>query len=126
MSTTEDYFDLGAYSWSITPSCKAAQIWFDRGLAWVYGYNHEEAIVCFERAVQADPNCAMAYWGIAYAAGPNYNRWWFTFTPQERKAALSQAHDALSRARSGKDKVSAQERALIDALITRYPRDAET
>ena len=52
-----------------------AQQWFDRGLAWVYGYNHEKAIVCFEQALKEDPACAMARWGIAYAIGPNYNRW---------------------------------------------------
>ena len=26
-----------------------------------------------ERAIAADPSCAMAYWGKAYALGPNYN-----------------------------------------------------
>ena len=63
-----------------------AQQWFDRGLAWVYGYNHEEAIVCFEQALKEDPACAMARWGIAYAIGPNYNRWWHTFSSADQYA----------------------------------------
>ena len=38
------------------------------------GYHHEEAVACFERALEHDPTCAMAHWGIAYAIGPNYNK----------------------------------------------------
>ena len=50
-----------------------AQIWFDRGLNWTYAYNHEEAVTCFRKALEYDPGCAMAWWGIAYASGPFYN-----------------------------------------------------
>jgi len=82
------YFKLDTYSWTITTKSHNAQPWFDRGLAWVYGYNHEEAIVCFEQALKEDPACAMARWGIAYAIGPNYNRWWFTFSLEERVGIL--------------------------------------
>ena len=35
---------------------------------WTYGFHHEEAQVCFERVLKEDPNCAMAYWGLAYIA----------------------------------------------------------
>ena len=44
-----------------------AQLWFDRGLNWTYGFNHEEAVDCFRHAADADPACAMAWWGIAYS-----------------------------------------------------------
>ena len=71
-----DYFDLGPYSRTITTTSPDAQRWFDRGLNWVYGYNHMEAIACFRKALAHDAQCAMAYWGIAYAAGPNYNLPW--------------------------------------------------
>ena len=73
------YYDLGPYTWPISTSSEEAQTWFDRGLMWTYGYNHEEAISCFERALEADPACAMAHWGIAYAVGPNYNNPWEAF-----------------------------------------------
>ena len=69
-----EYFDLGTYSRAVTTSSDEAQLWFDRGLAWTYAYNHEEAISCFQNAVAADPGCAMAHWGIAYCIGPNYNK----------------------------------------------------
>ena len=63
-------FDLGAYSRPVSTSSADAQAWFDRGLVWSYGFNHEEAVRCFGRAAEADPECAMAHWGIAYALGP--------------------------------------------------------
>ena len=49
-----EYFDLGRYTRVVT-SIPEAQVWFDRGLVWLFAYNHEEAIVCFEKAVAADP-----------------------------------------------------------------------
>ena len=64
-----DYFDLGDYSFPVTTNSKDAQLWFDRGLMWIYGYNHEEAIFCFDKAIEIDENCAMAYWGVSYAVG---------------------------------------------------------
>jgi Tfp pilus assembly protein PilF len=67
------YFDLGPYSRKITTTSPEAQLWFDRGLNWLFGFNHGEAIKCFQKALKHDPECAMAHWGVSYAAGPNYN-----------------------------------------------------
>ena len=61
-----DYYDLGTYSRTMSTSSPTAQLWFDRGLIWTYAYNHEEAIVCFQKALEEDPECAIAHWGIAY------------------------------------------------------------
>jgi hypothetical protein len=36
-------------------------------------YNHEEAIACFSKCAEIDPDCAMAWWGIAYCVSSNYN-----------------------------------------------------
>jgi len=119
-----DYYDLGTYSRKITTSSPDAQLWFDRGLVWVYAYNHEEAIVCFQKALEADPDCAMAHWGIAYAIGPNYNKPWEAFEEEEKPDALSQARDAVAEAIKRKDKVTTPERAVIEAIPHRYPEDA--
>lgn len=118
-----DYFDLGCHSRPIN-SVPQAQTWFDRGLNWIYGYNHEEAISCFEKAIQADPDCAMANWGIAYSAGPNYNKPWEIFTEAEKAPALQQAHRALKEglAIESADPLA---RALLEALVSRYPTDPE-
>lgn len=117
------YFDLGCYSRPVS-TVPAAQTWFDRGLVWVFAYNHDEAIVCFEKAVEADPNCALAYWGIAYAIGPNYNKPWEVFTPDEKAPALAKAHAAL-KAGLAIENAKPTERALIEALASRYPTDPE-
>jgi tetratricopeptide (TPR) repeat protein len=115
-----EYFDLGTYSRAASPVA-AAQLWFDRGLVWLFAYNHEEAIVCFEKAIDADPACALAHWGIAYAIGPNYNKPWEVFTPEEKEPALARAHAALA---AGLELDSAPaERALLEALAERYPDD---
>ena len=86
-----DYpYDLGPYSRTVTTTSADAQRWFDRGLNWCFGFHHEEAIACFEKALEADPSCAMAHWGIGYAAGPNYNFPWEMRDP-DGKAARSPA-----------------------------------
>ena len=118
-----EYFDLGSYSRAAS-SEPEAQTWFDRGMVWLFAYNHEEAIVCFERAVEADPACALAHWGIAYAFGPNYNKPWEVFTPEEKQPALERAHAALEAGLALTDAKPA-ERALIEALASRYPTDPE-
>jgi hypothetical protein len=51
-------YDLGTYSRQVTTGSAEAQTWFDRGLNWTFGYNHEEAVRCFQRAAEADPDCA--------------------------------------------------------------------
>ena len=49
------YYDLGSFSWPVTTAHRDAQVWFNRGMAWCYGFNHEEAIACFERVLELDP-----------------------------------------------------------------------
>ena len=74
-----DYYNLGSYSRKVFTSSPEAQLWFDRGLTWTYAYHHEEAIECFKKVLKHDSGCVMAYWGIAYASGPNYNKQWAEF-----------------------------------------------
>ncbi len=121
----DGYYDTGAYSRPVRTRSPEAQLWFDRGLAWCYGYHHEEAIRCFQRAAGADPDCAMAQWGVAYAAGCNYNKPWEAFLDEERRAALALAYDAARKAAelvaaAGADAAPA-ERDLVEALLRRYP-----
>ncbi|NOC90819.1 tetratricopeptide repeat protein [Ruegeria sp. HKCCD6604] len=117
-----EYYDLGSYSCPVTTSVPEAQLWFDRGLNWTYGYNHEEAVVCFQRAAQHDPQCAMAYWGVAYAAGPNYNLPWDLQDERGRRKALALANDAMQNALRLADGCTPVEQALIRALPARYPQ----
>ncbi|MEU0111236.1 hypothetical protein ABZ313_38605 [Streptomyces sp. NPDC006251] len=118
-----DYYDLGTHSRPVTTSSAEAQLWFDRGLVWTYAFHHEEAVACFEKAAAADPECAMAYWGIAYALGPNYNKPWEFFDDDELVRTVERTHTAVERAH---EKAAARatpvERALIGALRARYPQ----
>jgi len=119
-----DYYDLGTYTRAVTTASPAAQLWFDRGLVWTYAFNHEEAVICFERALEADPDCAMAHWGIAYAIGPNYNKPWEAFEADEIPDTLARARAAIARATDLEDRGTPAERALIEAIRSRYPEDA--
>jgi tetratricopeptide (TPR) repeat protein len=117
-----EYYDLGPYTRKITAAVPEAQLWFDRGLNWLYGFNHAEAIACFKKALEHDPGCAMAYWGISYAAGPNYNLPWYRYDPAGKAAALAAAYDAMQGALARVERASPVEQALIRALPARYPQ----
>ena len=116
------YFDLGPYSRKVTTTSPDAQLWFDRGLNWLFGFNHGEAIKCFQKALKHDPECAMAHWGVSYAAGPNYNLPWHRYDPLGRQMALSASYDALRGALAHAEKASTVEKAMIEALPARYPQ----
>ncbi|KAI1277381.1 TPR domain protein [Xylaria sp. FL0933] len=120
-----EYYDLGSYRRSITTSNKEALEWFNRGLIWSYAFNHEESAKCFERAIQKDPDCCMAYWGLAYSLGPNYNKPWEFFDAAELEATVQRTHGAVERAEAlaAAHSVSAVEKALVRALKSRYPRE---
>ena len=122
--STATYFDLGTHHRAITTTSETAQTWFDRGLNWTFGFNHEEAIVCFENALAEDPNCAMAHWGIAYCIGPNYNKYWEMFAYPEKVNALDTAHKAITQGLAIED-LPATEQALLTALQIRYPTDPD-
>ncbi len=101
-----DRFDLGAHSKAISTTSAQAQRWFNLGLNWCYGFNHEEGAACFARALHHDPTCVMAHWGAAHAVGPFYNNVWRQFSRAEADAATATAHHHLERARACADTAS--------------------
>lgn len=118
-----DYFNLGDYSRHVTLNSES-QTWFDRAMVWLFAYNHEEAIECFEKAIAADSECAFAYWGVAYAVGPNYNKHWDVFTPKEKGPVLEKAHKFL-QAGLALPSLSNLEKLLLEALVQRYPQNPD-
>ena len=118
-------FNLGTYGRTITTSSPKAQQAFDQGLVWLYGYNHEAAAACFDQAIGHDPQCGLAHWGVAHAIGPNYNKPWEFFEPDEKVETLKRAHRVLQDAMDLRDKVSRIEADLIEALSHRFPTDPE-
>lgn len=104
---------LGNLHYAITSTSKEAQQFFEQGLRLIYAFNHWEAIQAFKEASKIDPDCAMAYWGLALAFGPNLNDW----NPTDRERM---AFEAIQKAQSKKERVSQVEKDFIDALATRY------
>jgi tetratricopeptide (TPR) repeat protein len=107
------YNDLGSYHFAVTTKVSAAQSYFDQGLRLVYGFNHGEAIRAFTEATRLDPNCAMCYWGIAYAHGPHVN------AGMDSAGGVA-AYAAIQKASQGASKASAREKDYIKALTARY------
>lgn len=120
------YYDLGSFHRPINTRSAEAQIWFDRGLVWCYAFNHEESARCFEQAIAVDPKCAIAYWGVAFALGPNYNKPWAVFDARDRDLILDRARRAIAQARECASSAAPVESALVDALQYRYPSDPES
>jgi len=108
------YEGLGPHARKVTTSSPQAQRYFNQGLSFLYGFNHDEAIRSFGRAAEIDPKCAMAWWGIAIANGPHINN--PIVTPSRAKAAW----EALGKARAAAGAATEAERALIEALGSRY------
>ena len=97
----------------VTTSSSSAQQYFNQGLALSYGFNHDGAIRSFRAAQALDPECAMCFWGEAFAHGPNINAAMDT-------AANAKAVAAAQRAMTLRDKATQWEQDLIGAIALRY------
>jgi tetratricopeptide (TPR) repeat protein len=109
---------LGNLSYPITTASEMAQRYFDQGLRLAYAFNHGEAYRAFKKAQALDPGCAMCFWGEAFVLGANINA-------GMEPAAVQPAFVAMTNAKARAAGASARERALIDALATRYSTDPE-
>jgi tetratricopeptide (TPR) repeat protein len=105
---------LGDFTRMVSTDSPRAQRYFDQGLSFLYAFNHDEAIRSFRKAAELDPECAMAWWGIAVANGPHINN---PVVPEERAKS---AWIALQAAQARAGDATEVERALIEALASRY------
>jgi tetratricopeptide (TPR) repeat protein len=112
------YAGLGDLRFKVSTKNAQAQAYFDQGLRFTAGFNHAEAQRAFRAARELDPDCAMCAWGEALVLGPNINA---PMLPEANAPALA----ALERAVALKEKASAKERALIEALQRRYSADPQ-
>ena len=110
------YDNLGDHHYGVTSANDLVQRYVDQGLRLYYAFNHQEAIRSFREAQRLDPACAMCWWGEALAWGPNIN------LPMDSAAGVA-AFRAVSRARQLEGGVTERERALIEALTSRYHRE---
>ena len=107
---------MGRVHHAIATKNADAQRFFDQGLTYVYGFNHDEAIRSFRRAAELDPSSSMPHWGIALALGPNIN---LDVDPEREKAAYDEAQQAKALLGGA----PAIERAYVEALAERYSND---
>ncbi|MEX2114194.1 MAG: hypothetical protein WD845_13465 [Pirellulales bacterium] len=105
--------DLGDHEMIITTDSPQAQQYFNQGLRLTYAFNHDEARRAFRAAAHLDPECAMAWWGIALTLGTNYN---MPMDEEMGKAAFAAEQKALALAAAATPK----EQAFIEALKARY------
>ncbi len=117
-----DYFDLGVHTRTVTTSSPDAQLWFNRGLNWCFGFNQEEGVKCFQKALEFDPHLAMAHWGIAYGAGPFYNMPWFDFSDDEIAHCTRFCFDHITKAQSLLDGTTEIETGIVNALAERFQK----
>lgn len=108
---------LGGVHRKVTTSNPTAQKYFDQGLAFLFGFNHDEAKRAFRYAAKLDPDCAMAWWGVATANGPHINN------PAVDPANAEEAWNAMVMARRFVTDETEIERGLIDAAGKRFARD---
>ncbi|MDB4387185.1 hypothetical protein N9Z15_03170 [Akkermansiaceae bacterium] len=122
---------VGNSSLKISTKSKDAQKWFNQGLSLLHAFWEFEAYRAFLQAAEADPDCAMAYWGIAMSL-PGKN-------PEsivERKAALERALELSSKASKAEKFYIRALEALIDTgpkkarevmreCVEQFPKDLE-
>lgn len=104
---------FGNVQHKVSTSNEEAQKFFNQGLAVCYGFNHNEGERAFRKAAELDPKLAMAWWGVAYSVGPNYN-----LPVDEERERI--AFEAIGKAQALQDSATPAERDYIAAMATRY------
>ena len=117
-----DQFNLGSHTRTVSTASPEAQRWFNLGFNWCHGFNREEAIRCFRRALEFDPACVMAHWGVAYAAGPFYNLAWREYGEREADVNTKLACDHIASARALAGGATALENMLVEAMARRIQK----
>ena len=107
---------LGSHHHKISTKNARTQLLFDQGIKLSFGFNHAEAIRSFREAARLDPHCAMCWWGVAFALGPNIN----LPMPED---AVKPAWQAIQNAQALRRYASQAERDWINALAERYTSD---
>jgi tetratricopeptide (TPR) repeat protein len=100
-------------------SCgQASQQKFDRALAMLHSFWYPQDLKAFTEVADADPSCAMAYWGMAMSRRAN------PLVGAPDRAALQEGLGAIAKAKAAGPNTP-RERDYIDAIETYY-KDWET
>ncbi len=107
---------LGTYEWKINTDSAQAQAYFKQGMQLRYAFNVNESARSMAEARRLDPECAMCYWGEAYALGSFLNG---VMTAEKGPYA----REAIAKAVELAGNATEVERDLIMAARIRYPAD---
>jgi len=127
---------------SCTP---AAQEQFDRAVAMLHSFWYPQDLKAFAEVANTDPNCAMAYWGMAISrrANPLLGALNDPAAPKDALEAVAKAKDAGAKTQRERDYIAAIETYYKDSekrdyrtrvlsyenameqIHTRYPEDSE-
>ena len=91
---------------------REARAWFAQGVRLIWAFDEVEAIRAFQQAQRFDPDCAMCFFGEAWARGPTINL-------QPRTAELAAARAAAQRALALSGGLSERDRVLIRGMALR-------
>src|SRR5215469_10359630 len=108
---------VGRQHHPINTKSKEAQEYFNQGITLIYGFNHEQAALAFQKAAELDPASPMPLWGIALAVGPNYN---LDVDAGREKLAFK----TIQKAKTLAAQAPQTEQDYVGALATRYSGDA--
>jgi tetratricopeptide (TPR) repeat protein len=105
---------LGTFTRPVSSLDGDAQAYFDQGFQLMYAFDKYGAVRSFREAARRAPDCAMCYWGEAWAWGSFLNGPMNAADGPFAFAAVQQAVKLSST------RATPVERALIDAMSTRY------
>jgi tetratricopeptide (TPR) repeat protein len=97
---------LCVVKYPVSTRSSECQAYVDQGLGYYYSYVWMEAARSFETAVQRDPECAFAWWGLS----KSIEKW-------NEKTSKSQATTALTRAKELLPNASQRESLLIKSRL---------
>ena len=110
---------LGPLTRGITTESAAAQAYFTQGLQMMYAFTLPAGVASFEEAQRQDPECAMCYFGEAWARGPYLNG-------EMQASNAPEAFEAIQRALDlSEESATPVERALIEAMSLRYTEEED-
>ena len=107
---------LGDHEHPISSTNAEAQAYFNQGFQLMYAFAKEDAVRSFRESWKRDPECAICYWGEAWAWGSYLNG---PMRPFEAPHAYASMQEAVARI----DQASEREQAYIEAVTARYVED---
>lgn len=111
---------IGKSHFPISTQVPEVQQWFDQGNTLLHSFWFEEAERSFRWCIKLDPECAMAYWGLA-RCGMN----WFSSQGPATNPELKRYRDFLKEAVRRKATVSERERLYIEAWVDGFDAEVE-